>query len=132
MNSCWVRSPCTICAIPQEHYHIVSHSDSDAVWPFGVVRHLSTIPESTVVSDSCMAAFVMVWAVWLATACSVAAEGAVRGVRHEDSAKFQGSSFACGDGVIAASRVNDNYCDCLDGADEPGTRALCCGAWWGV
>lgn len=33
--------------------------------------------------------------------------------------------FKCGDGsaVLSVARVNDDYCDCSDGSDEPGTPA---------
>jgi hypothetical protein len=40
--------------------------------------------------------------------------------------------FQCKDGSrsIAASRVNDDYCDCDDGSDEPGTSACQNGNFW--
>jgi protein kinase C substrate 80K-H len=37
---------------------------------------------------------------------------------------FSGTEFTCGDGLrIPIAQVNDNYCDCADGGDEPGTSA---------
>eukprot|EP00850_Spirogloea_muscicola_P013795 SM000095S25009 [mRNA] locus=s95:437787:439503:+ [translate_table: standard] len=45
--------------------------------------------------------------------------------RTADQAYFQHSQIACRDGskTIPILRVNDDYCDCLDGTDEPGTSA---------
>ena len=48
----------------------------------------------------------------------------VRGVDPALSARYEpaGGKFACLDGskAIPASQVNDGYCDCVDGTDEPG------------
>lgn len=39
-----------------------------------------------------------------------------------DKALYQGNQFKCRDGsfVISIKQVNDDYCDCPDGSDEPG------------
>jgi len=55
------------------------------------------------------------------------AEGAaILGVAPQDEAKYAGGQFHCFDGkggALPASAVNDEYCDCADGSDEPGTGA---------
>ena len=49
---------------------------------------------------------------------------ALRGVPQSRVALYAGKTFKCADGVeIEASRINDEYCDCTDGDDEPGTSA---------
>ena len=49
---------------------------------------------------------------------------ALRGVPQSRVALYAGATFTCNDGVvIEASRINDEYCDCQDGDDEPGTSA---------
>ena len=50
-----------------------------------------------------------------------------RGVNPKDFSKYKnGDTFACiGDEgtVVPASSINDDFCDCTDGSDEPGTSA---------
>ena len=50
----------------------------------------------------------------------------IRGL-HPDKKQFYdpGKDFTCLDGshTVPFSLVNDDYCDCLDGSDEPGTAA---------
>ncbi|CAI5956307.1 unnamed protein product [Closterium sp. NIES-65] len=49
----------------------------------------------------------------------------LRGVPPQDKALFSGEVFSCRDGSrkLHISRVNDDFCDCPDGTDEPGTSA---------
>ncbi len=58
---------------------------------------------------------------------------AVRGGAPEDAAKYTGGdTFACFDGSksVPFTRVNDDYCDCADGSDEPGTSACASGKFF--
>lgn len=51
-----------------------------------------------------------------------------RGVDPANSHLYKGDkvAFACLDGtqILPAGRMNDNYCDCNDGSDEPGARTI--------
>jgi hypothetical protein len=40
----------------------------------------------------------------------------------QSTLKFDSQTFTCGDGskAIPLAQVNDNFCDCADGSDEPG------------
>jgi protein kinase C substrate 80K-H len=70
---------------------------------------------------------------WVLVVAFALARGAVglsptlpRGVSPQDAGFYaKSASFTCRDGssTIPYSRVNDDYCDCADGSDEPGTPA---------
>lgn len=59
---------------------------------------------------------------------AAAVDSVVRGVAPGDKAKYAPSAegiFSCFDGgaSLPFSAVNDDFCDCADGSDEPGTSA---------
>jgi protein kinase C substrate 80K-H len=59
-------------------------------------------------------------------ACLVIAHANIQGVAPQDQNKYpKSTTFTCFDKskVIPFERVNDDYCDCADGSDEPGTSA---------
>lgn len=49
------------------------------------------------------------------------------GVSRKDARRFalakSAGEFQCGESVLKWELVNDDYCDCEDGSDEPGTSA---------
>ncbi|KOO23445.1 glucosidase 2 subunit beta [Chrysochromulina tobinii] len=53
------------------------------------------------------------------------AQQPVRGVPRSEWAAYTGPTFACrdGSGSLPIAQLNDDYCDCTDGSDEPGTSA---------
>lgn len=60
-------------------------------------------------------------------ASSAEVSAGVRGVAPADLPKYSsGSSFRCLNGEdpeLPSAAINDDFCDCLDGSDEPGTSA---------
>lgn len=59
---------------------------------------------------------------------------APRGVPRSLELSYAGPTFKCLDNpsgpALPASAVNDNYCDCADGSDEPGTSACANGRFY--
>jgi hypothetical protein len=71
----------------------------------------------------------------LGVADAASSNAQLRGVSADQADKYalaQGK-FKCLDGskTIPAKQVNDNYCDCPDGSDEPGVCWVCvlCARW---
>ncbi|CAE7264210.1 PSL4 [Symbiodinium sp. KB8] len=58
-----------------------------------------------------------------------AALAMVRGVAPDLQGRYSGATFRCGSTTteVQIAEVNDDFCDCPDGSDEPGTGA-CAGA----
>ncbi|KAA0146712.1 hypothetical protein FNF27_06829 [Cafeteria roenbergensis] len=58
-------------------------------------------------------------------ACVAAVSAGTRGVPQSKQRHYDGETFTCLDGsaTMPSSRVNDDFCDCEDGSDEPGTAA---------
>lgn len=56
----------------------------------------------------------------------------LRGVSPQDRDYFSGANIRCRDGskTIPIQRVNDEFCDCADGTDEPGTSACPSGKFY--
>ncbi|KAI8368154.1 glucosidase II beta subunit-like-domain-containing protein [Radiomyces spectabilis] len=70
-------------------------------------------------------------ATWLAQAATPAVKG-VDPAKYELYASLAGHQWECLDGSkkIPYSSVNDDYCDCADGSDEPGTSACSHGHYY--
>jgi protein kinase C substrate 80K-H len=66
----------------------------------------------------------------LAAALPCSAGNDIRGIDPIYKSKYDASDekFSCFDGskTIPASHINDAFCDCLDGSDEPGMVLIIC------
>jgi len=49
----------------------------------------------------------------------------LRGIPLQEQSLYKGTEFKCKDGskILTINKLNDDYCDCNDGSDEPGTSA---------
>nr|CAD1834313.1 unnamed protein product [Ananas comosus var. bracteatus] len=62
---------------------------------------------------------------FFSSSSSSLASSSLLGVAPQDEEYFAGAVIACRDGskLFARDRLNDGFCDCPDGTDEPGTSA---------
>jgi len=63
---------------------------------------------------------------------SEAGETTLRGVRKRDMHLYNVERFKCrgSERIIPPSLINDDFCDCEDGSDEPGTNACANGVFY--
>jgi protein kinase C substrate 80K-H len=47
----------------------------------------------------------------------------LKGVNPSDTQRYSGEKFVCGSTTLPIDKINDDFCDCVDGSDEPGTSA---------
>ncbi|KAI9325885.1 glucosidase II beta subunit-like-domain-containing protein [Zopfochytrium polystomum] len=73
---------------------------------------------------------IALWVAFVATTATAAASSyasSLAGVALADQPKYvpNAGKFTCldGSGTVSFTAVNDDYCDCKDGSDEPGTSA---------
>jgi protein kinase C substrate 80K-H len=60
-----------------------------------------------------------------ASSAAASSSSVIRGIPRSLYAAYEGPTFTCLDKskTVALSAVNDDFCDCPDGSDEPGTSA---------
>lgn len=68
----------------------------------------------------------------LFTLLTFATAHSIRGVRKRSLSLYAGETFTCLDKshTIPIAHVNDDFCDCTDGSDEPGTSACLNGKFY--
>lgn len=56
---------------------------------------------------------------------TVVSSDVIRGVPHYKQGQYEGDVLFCDDKTktFTKNEINDGYCDCKDGSDEPGTSA---------
>ncbi|KAE8672508.1 hypothetical protein F3Y22_tig00111840pilonHSYRG00013 [Hibiscus syriacus] len=68
----------------------------------------------------------------LVSSSSVRSNSLPLGIHPLDAKNFAAEVIKCKDGSkwFTRDRLNDNFCDCLDGTDEPGTSACAAGKFY--
>lgn len=86
--------------------------------------------------NCCKLAYFLFALILLIHSCQSSTSEVLRGAHPDAAAVYKTAigtgRFTCADGsrTIPATAINDNYCDCVDGSDEPGSSACSGGSFY--